>query len=524
MYRILSASKDCYITDKYIAGNRVEDANTGQAGTLDLFKLYNETDVAGTSGSVVELSRLLLKFDYSEIESLRSSVLDITDSSFQCLLSLKDVYGGQTTPSNFTVIAYPLSKSFDEGRGLDVVAYRDIDVANFLTASVDSGVSNNWVVSGAAGTGSLGQTSDIVVSGNIGAGVQALSTTFEFARGDEDMLLDVTPLVSASLAGILDNHGFRISFIEAQEEDESTYFVKRFGSKQAFDRSLQPRLIVKYSDQLQDSFSSAKFDLAQSFFTYNHVNGEYRNFFSGSTEISGANVIAMEIASSRSVNYVTQSWSVSHSASISHLTRSFDTFSTFFTGSSLSIGGNQQAGIYKTDFSLSALDDSTRNFLSGANDWRFQVNWKSLDGNVTYATDYTTFRRPQGVIRNVQRRNWVVNITNLRDIYTSEDVARLRVFVQDYNTEQVATRVPTETIPTIVRDMRWRLKTAYGQKDIIPFDVVNKLSYDGNGMYFDLYMKDLDIEEIYQLDFVIKSESGKDYNVINEGFRFKVVK
>ena len=44
MYRILSASKDTYITDKIInSAYRATDANMGQAGTLDLFKIYDET-------------------------------------------------------------------------------------------------------------------------------------------------------------------------------------------------------------------------------------------------------------------------------------------------------------------------------------------------------------------------------------------------------------------------------------------------------------------------------------------------
>jgi hypothetical protein len=39
MYRILSASKDAYITNKIINQTfRATDANVGQAGTLDLFK------------------------------------------------------------------------------------------------------------------------------------------------------------------------------------------------------------------------------------------------------------------------------------------------------------------------------------------------------------------------------------------------------------------------------------------------------------------------------------------------------
>ena len=59
-----TASSDTYITDKIIDGNkRVDDANVGRSATLDLFKLWGETKLNNT-GSLNELSRLLVKFDY----------------------------------------------------------------------------------------------------------------------------------------------------------------------------------------------------------------------------------------------------------------------------------------------------------------------------------------------------------------------------------------------------------------------------------------------------------------------------
>ena len=65
MYRIITASKDTYITNKIIDNKfRAKDANVGQAGTLDLFKLSAESKLSGSSQtSPAELSRILLKFD-----------------------------------------------------------------------------------------------------------------------------------------------------------------------------------------------------------------------------------------------------------------------------------------------------------------------------------------------------------------------------------------------------------------------------------------------------------------------------
>ncbi len=142
MYRILSASKDAYITNKIINGTfKATDANTGQAGTLDLFKIYDESSLSGDDRKQTEISRLLLKFNISEISDMQSKgKIDINHSTFKCLVGLHDVYGGQTTPSNFDIILFPLSQSFDEGSGYDVSSFRDIDSCNFVTASQRRGV------------------------------------------------------------------------------------------------------------------------------------------------------------------------------------------------------------------------------------------------------------------------------------------------------------------------------------------------------------------------------------------------
>jgi len=170
MQRILSASKDTYITNKIINNTfRATDANVGQAGTLDLFKIHGESKLSGSSEDQTEISRLLLHFDTSPVSRMQSDAkIDINDSTFKCFVKLHDVYGGQTTPENFNLILFPLSKSFDEGSGYDVSSFRDVTSVNFVTASVTSGVPNLWNTAGAQKSGSLGSENiDIIVSGNL---------------------------------------------------------------------------------------------------------------------------------------------------------------------------------------------------------------------------------------------------------------------------------------------------------------------------------------------------------------------
>jgi len=121
MYRRLPCTADTYITNKVILEKRKYTANVGQAGTLDVFKLHNESRSGSAPTTVQELSRLLIKFDLSALHALTSSFLDISHSSFKCYISLKDIYGGQPVPSNFTLEAMPLSQSFAEGNGRDIV-------------------------------------------------------------------------------------------------------------------------------------------------------------------------------------------------------------------------------------------------------------------------------------------------------------------------------------------------------------------------------------------------------------------
>jgi len=525
MYRLLSASKDTYITNKIIAGSPSVTSNVGQAGTLDLFKLYDETNVSTTVSGVIELTRFLLQFDYEPLQQITASFLNIADPSFKAFLNLKDVYGGQTTPSNFSIRLIPLSKSWDEGRGQDVVAFRDLDTANFLTASVVTGTPNVWFLSGAAASGSLGASNiDIIVSGNLGSGLQDLTVTTQFARGDENLMMDVTTLVSAAIAGQIPNHGWRLSFVDAQEQDNVTRFVKRFGSRQAKNPDLNPQLIIKYNDQIQDDLGETLFNVSQSLFAYNRVNGGYQNFFSGSNEISGANSLLFNLYGSKYITYTTSSFSISHSASINHITRSLYAITQSFTGSQFLIGSVPQTGIYYSDVNFNTLQNAVLSaFLTGSTSQEFRYAWTSLDGTVTYSSGKTLYKLPQGSASNVEEENWVVNITNLKQQYKSSEQARLRIFVLDYNTEQSASRLPLQPKSVILNNLKWRLINAYSRKIVIPFDNEATLcSYDSQGMYFDIWMQDFAQGEVYELELMI-TYGGKDYLISNSGFRFKVM-
>jgi hypothetical protein len=367
MYRLLKATQDAYITDRIIRNSfRATDANVGQAGTLDLFKLYDESSLSGST-TPTELSRLLVKFDLNPLRALTGTILAPGHSSFKATLKLHDVYGGNVTPANFKVQVFPLSRSFDEGVGRDVVQFQDIDVCNWLTASVSSGVASIWHMSGAGAFGLLGSSNiDVIASGNLsdGNGVSNLWSEQQFETGEEDLSVDVTRVVSGILAGQIPDYGFRISFSGSFETDERTYFVKRFSSRHSTQTRTRPKLIIEYNDSIRDDHSNFFFDTSGSLFLSTYKRGAPSNIVSGSalTPIAGQNSLILRLISG--------------------------TFSQSFTASQHLVPGSSTyiTGVYSASFAIPSNNSALRQEIISAGSGTFTEIWGSLDGTVGFLT------------------------------------------------------------------------------------------------------------------------------------------
>ena len=500
MYRILKCTEDAYVQNKVVNGSRCTDANVGQAGTLDFYKLYDESALPSVVSGVVELSRTLVKFDLDPIRALTGSVVDINSSDFKCYLNLKDIYGGQTVPSNYSLNLFPLAKPFDEGRGLDVIAYRDLDTVNFLSASTTQA----WNGEGASAGGTLGTSNlDYYTSGNIGAGVVALGVNQVFARGDEDLRMDITSLVSATIAGILPDYGFRLSFHETLEQDENTYFVKRFGSRHVSNPRLRPNIQVLYNDAINDQTSDLYFDTSNTVFLYNTVRGVYTNIISASTPVTGDNCLLLSMAPVTSSAY-----------------------ECVVTGSQYKIGDTFQTGVYYATFNPSSI--SVNSLFEGKSFLKFNPTWKSLDRTVPYFSgSVAKINKVVPTSTNSPERRLVINVTNLRETYYETEQVRLRVFAQDFSAMYTPQKLPTPNKSLIFSSMYYRIRDAFKGTEIVPFETTyhsTRLSTDSEGMYFDLYMADLDPGFVYSLEFLLLDRStGQIFGEQTE-YVFKVVK
>lgn len=473
MIRILKADKDTYITDKVVDGTRKHNANVGRAGTIDLFKLYGMS----TSGSSpnIELSRALIHFDLQPIRDLIfSGTIDTSDSSFYCKLKLKDVYGGQTTPENFYLCVNPLSATFYEGRGKDIVLFGDSDVSNFLSSSNTS----LWYTSGCNGGGGITDACDYITS-------SLYESKQYFTTGEEDMNVDVTEAVKAVLNSTIPDSGFRIAFSSSVETDHYTYFVKRFSSRHAYDESKRPSLYVGYNNSYIDHTQYLTFNSTNTIFLHSHKNGAYVNLVSGSQFVTGSSSLKLIL-------------------------------STFVSGGTydVTVSAGQHlstTGLYSASFTLNSSNQVFATKLLNSGSVEFTPYWVSNDQTVTFFTGSKITVWPS-VITNytLSPNKFVVNVYGMNDIYRSDEIAYVRVNVFDSSSPIVkASRTYASShgfLPAVISEAHYSIRDANSNEYVVPFDFQRKstqLSVDARGAFFELDTASLIKEKSYVIDIML---------------------
>lgn len=500
MIKIISASADTYITNRIVSKQlRATDANVGQAGTLDLFKLFNESQITGED-EPIEVTRLLLKFDLEPIRKLTGSLFDTNDPSFKCKLKLKDVYGGNPSPSNFTLIVHPLSKSFDEGSGRDIIRFQDLGAANFITASFTNGANVLWSGQGASAEGVAGSENiDIIGSANFGQGEVRIAKTQNFTDY-EDLSVDVTSIVSGTLAGFIPDCGFRIAFSGSQETDAKTRFVKRFASRHATSPSKRPYLEVSIDDAVQDNHANMVFNTSGSLFLYSTLRGTPSNFLSGSsaTQITGSNCMVLKLSSG--------------------------TFSSSYSVSQATIGNTPRTGLYVANFAVSSFSNPLFTHLKNSSSASFTEVWGSNDGTVGYYTGSLEIKTAAAFAYKPQTRSLYARITNCRAEYTREETPRFILFIEDLDEEVVFSRYPRENNGHVYPNVFYSVRDAVSGEVVIPFMTeygATRVSTAEDGMYFDFHMDALSPGRLYEFRVLVR-DIGEDLVLDSVSPKFRV--
>ena len=493
MQRVLSASKDGYITNKIINNRfRATDANVGQAGTLDLFKLYNESSISGEVYPI-ENSRLLLKFDLSPIVDMHNDgSINVSDPSFKSKLVLHDVYGGQTTPANFRAIVFPLARDFDEGTGYDISEFKDLGSANWITASYKDSTLDKWGLPGANSSGSLGDSGiDVIVSGTIPGQSSKISLSYEqvFTTGEEDLNVDITSFVSASVKNLITNNGLLVALSGSYEKDTNSYFVKRFASRNTVNSSLRPKLVIKYDDSIVDNHGNFVFDYSGSLYLNNFSRSEPDNIkTSANVDIAPTGAMILKIRSG--------------------------SFEKDFDVSQALRSENRITGLYSSSFLLSSYDTGLASALVTKNELEFDAIWSSTDETITYLSSSLKVKKNLRTSLKFKERRLLATTLNLSDRYKETDFVRIRLFIENADRAVVFTKGPIDKPSEIFENVYYSVKDAISGKLIIPFDTSGnstKLSADSEGMYYDFYMSSLPRGRSYVFEYLVKQGNINTY-------------
>ena len=302
----------------------------------------------------------------------------------------------------------------------------------------------------------------------------------------------------------------RLSFIESEETDSKTRFVKRFGSRHSKNIFLKPTIHVLFDDVIHDDHSTFIFDVSGSLFLSNYSRNNLSNILSGTDMIplTGEDCLKLTISTG----------SFSKTVSVST-----------YTGSTSNQG---ITGLYYTEFILPYADSSlviesssVKDFAVKSGSLTFTEIWHSNDGSLGFYTGSLTVTSPVRTALSETPKNPAIRVTNLMSDYNPDDIAVVRIF--GYDTINVQNR-PAKTYRNITseiyEEIYYRVLDSDTGKVVIPFTKTanaTRCSTDSDGMFFNFKMNTLYPGRVYHFEFQIV-DSGLDIQLRQKSPMFRV--
>jgi len=475
-----TAIADNTITNQYNEPlrTRLTSANTGQADSLEIFKLYGQV-----TSSSVEQSRILIKFPVNETnlnQSIRTIKQDRdagilpASGSVKFYMKLHDVAHPETVPRSYKMVAHPLTVDWQEGLGVDADHYLDIGQSNWISAST----SVSWSAGGAEGNYN---TSYVFEK--------------EFDTGFENFEVDVSRYVEDVLDSTLNsgnNYGFIIKLSSSYLDDTNSYYTKKFsarGSEYFFNR---PVIEARWQSTIKDDRSNFYYssslataeDNTNTLYIYNNIGGRLKNIPSVGTGVL-------------KVGFYQSSASAPSGTVLTEVT-----------------GGYVSTGIYSASVALTGTAETLHDV------------WYTGSTVFHTGTIYPEIRYTGTTTRT---NDYYVSITNLKKVYENNETARFRIYTRLKGwSPTIYTRAVAEPqlyIPTSGSYEIFRIIDNYKVIEHATGSIkYTELSFDGSGSYFDFDMSMLEPGYSYGIKLAFYDDFISDYKTVDKTFKFRVEK
>lgn len=463
------ADADNTITDA-LKSNLIDSgslANMGEADILEVFSIRGQA-----TSSSLEISRALTKFPVSTIISDRAAGTIPKRGSANFVLRLSNAPHSETTPTKFNLSVQPISRSWEEGFGLDMEEYKDLGASNWVSSS--TGVS--WTTEGG----------DYLTSSNYNV---------YFPGGDEDLEVDITDLVEQWIDGTFPNYGVGVHLTASEENSSRSYYTKKFfarGSEFYFKRPyVEARWDSSVSDDrnqfiISSSLLPAEDNLNKIYF-YNKFRGKFVN-----VPAVGTGSIYVSL----------------YSGSVGPLGSKLE-----LQGAATSIeGGYVSEGIYSASV---AVDTS---FTTLYDVWHDNAGTEFFTGSAINPVSFNASSDDED-------EEYIIKITNLKSSYSKNEKSQFRMYARTKDWSPNIYTIATSDIEnTTINDMYYRLYRSSDLYEVIPYGTGStnhtKLSYDDKGNYFNFDMSLL--QEGYEYTFKFLIEEYGEFVEQKEEFKFRV--
>ena len=468
------ANADTTITNAFKANltTRGVSGNMGQSDILEIFSIYGQANPSSS-----ELSRVLVQFPINDLITDRRSGLLPASGSVSWFLKLYNAKHSSTIPKDFTLTISAVSRSWDEGYGLDMEEYSDFGYANWNSAasSSDAGITN-WT--------------------SAGGDYHTTPTSSQFFKGTEDLVVDVSSIVEQWIGGTKTNYGFGIKLTSSQEQAAQSYYTKKFFARGTEFFFKRPTLEARWNSVRRDNrgyfFASSSLasatDNLNTIYLYNVVRGRLANI----PAIGTGNIYVRIYDDPSGSNTITA------------------------TPNNPVTGGWVSTGIYSASFALNTTASEVFDrWFDSTLTTCFHTG--SIDVYDLTSQDYNPTNR------------YVVSCTNLKPIYYSEEQARFRFFVRKKDWQPTIYTVATNFIPSeIIESASYKVVRIADNLEVIPYGTGSLmhtgLSYDVSGSYFDLDMNTLETDYSYQIKLTFYDGVTNSWKEQPDTFKFRVEK
>lgn len=468
------AEKDTTITDAFKENliTRALNSNMGASDSLEVFSIYGQATT-----SSLEKSRILIQFPVQQIAADRLSGSIPSSGSVSFYLKLFNVEHPFSVPRRVTLSINPLSKSWEEGYGLDMEGYTD---NGFISGS--GGYGTSWLC---ASSGSLweNQGGDYITS-------SGHDLSYYLETGLEDIDLDITSLAEEWISGLLENNGLIIRLSSSLENGSrlESFYTKKFSARGSEYYMRRPCIEARWDPSVTDDrnnfYASSSLlgaeDNKMNLYFYNKVNGRLKNI------VNNPSIAVQLYTDSSFTNAITASY---NSAS------------------------NPLPGIYKVQIAV----DTTSSVLYD--------KWVKADNPSTkyFSGSFDVLQREGEYLSDLPE--YIINITNLKTTYDQAEKTRFNIFVRERDWQPTVYTVAYNNIEnTAIPNLYYKIFRFNDNYTIVDYSTgslaYTKTSYDSNGNYFELDMNIL--EKDYGYGIKLATWDGIQLKEFKDVYKFRI--